>query len=210
MKTRCVSVALSLFCVAGGWNTSNAQGTVTEEKQAWGQVDSLSRESVDGFLKQFPSGQLAQQARFALELQDRFAAIRSGKSKPQVTIPLTVLGDRWQNWQQRKPGKGVAGYSANPSGTLGVFFDPALSGGKTGGVGSISFDSGGVPASYTGDGSIVAFSTNGVQFEYLRGVIISNPSGEKIYFGVLADKGLVHLKGEGSVTLPDGKKINLK
>jgi hypothetical protein len=122
--------------------------TITaEEKQAWLQVDSLSRESLDGFLKQFPSGQLAEQARFALELQDRFAAIRRGTFKPQAIIPVSVFGDRWQSWKQRKPGKGVTGYSANRSGTLGVFFDPPLSGGKTGGVDSISFDSGGVPAS---------------------------------------------------------------
>jgi len=173
-------------------------------------VDPLSRESLDGFLKQFPSGQLAEQARFALELQDRFAAIRRGTFKPQAIIPVSVFGDRWQSWKQRKPGKGVTGYSANRSGTLGVFFAPPMSGGKTGGVDSISFDSGGVPASYTGDGSIIVFSTNGVRFEFLNGVTISNPRSQTIYFGVLADKSLVHLKGSGSVTLPYGKKIDLE
>lgn len=198
---------IALF--AFGVCTGQPQGQ-SPEQQAWRHVDSLDRNSLETFVKQFPSGQLAAQANLAIELQDRLATLRSGKSQPQVLIPLGMLGDRWKNWQQRKPGKSVAGYSASPSGALGVFFDPALTGGATAGTDSISFDGGGVPASPTGDGSIIAFRTSGVQYEFLKGIVITTSPGVTVYFGVLADKGLVHLKGAGSVALPDGRKIVLK
>jgi len=196
--------ALSVALCAG--QTSNQ----TPEKQAWAKVDSLSKPSLQAFLKDFPAGELAPQATLAVELQDRFAAIRSGKTKPQVLIPTATLGDRWKNWQQRKPDKSVAGYGASPSGALYVFYDRALSGGATAGTDSISFDGGGAPSSPTGDGSIIAFQTNGIRYEYLKGVIITTAGNGTMYFGVWGGQGLVHLKGAGSIALPDGKKIDLK
>ena len=186
---------------------------LTPEKQAWGKVDSLSKTSLQAFLKEFPSGELAQPATLAIELQDRFAAIRSGKTKPEVLIPLATLGDRWKNWQQRKPEKSVAGYGARPSASgyvLYVFYDRALSGGATAGTDSISFDGGGAPSSPTGDGSIIAFQTNDARYEYLKGIFITTASAGTMYFGVWSGQGLVHLKGAGNVALPDGRKVDLK
>jgi hypothetical protein len=180
------------------------------EWDGWQKVDSLNRASLQAFLKQFPSGTHAQYGKLALELQNQFAAIRTGKSQPQVLIPLPMLGDRWKNWQQRRPEKSVAGYGANQSGVLYLMFDRALHGGATPGTDSISFDGGGAPASPTGDGSIIAFQTNGARYEYLKGVVITTTGKGTMYFGVWAGKGLVHLKGAGSITLPDGKKVDLK
>jgi hypothetical protein len=211
-----VIAALSVVLCAG--QTSNQ----TPEKQAWEKVDSLSKASLASFLKEFPSGELAQSAALAIELQDRFAAIRSGKSKPQVLVPLAALGERWKNWQRRNARKSVEGYSVSrttikngkaTSGTgllLSAHSDKALSGGATPGLGSTIFDGSGAQSSPTGDGSIITFQTNDFQFEYLKGIIITTAGKGTMYFGVWGGQGLVHLKGTGSVTLPDGRKIDLK
>jgi hypothetical protein len=185
----------------------------TPEQKAWEEVDSLNKQSVEQFLKQFPSGELAKQAKVALELQDRMAAIRDGKSKFDFVISFAVLGDRWKDWQERNPDKGVVGYYAAKGekyNTLGWFSPGPLSGGKTGGRGTISFDARGLLTSPTGDGSIVAFRTGGLKFELFRGLVFETPGDEPMYFGVAAGKGLVHLSGGGKVTLPDGKTTDLK
>ncbi|MGB2937773.1 MAG: hypothetical protein WBD05_06200 [Phycisphaerae bacterium] len=185
----------------------------TPEQEAWEQVDSLSKQSLQNFLKKFPDGKPAQQARTAIELQDKVTTIKEGKSKDDFAISLDVLGERWKAWQKRMPEKGVVGYFTKKGegiSTLGWFCPDPLSGGKTPGRGTCSFDERGILVSPTGDGSIVAFSTDGLKFELVSGLVFETATEEPIYFGVIEGKGLVHLKGAGKVTLPDGKIIDLK
>ncbi len=185
----------------------------TPEQKAWAQVDSLNKQSLQNFLKQFPNGKLAQQAKVALELQERIASIKDGKSKRDYTVSLDVLGETWKAWQKRKPNKGVVGYFVEKGGgfnTLGWFCPDPLSGGKTGGRSTISFDERGILISPTGDGSVIAFRTGGLKFELFGGLVFETLGDDPMYFGVVEAKGLVHLKGKGKVTLPDGKTTELK
>ena len=62
----------------------------------------------------------------------------------------------------------------------------------------------------TGNGSVIGFRTGGLKFELFKGIIFETPGNEPMYFGVIKGKGLVHLKGEGKVALPDRKTIDVK
>jgi hypothetical protein len=205
------------FAVAFGmplasW-AAQAEKPRTPQQTAWEEVDSLDTKSLQQFLKKFPDGGLATDAKLALELQKKISAIKTGKSKDSFIITFDVLGERWKGWQKRNPDKGVVGYFAEkgPQSTeLGWFSPAALSGGKTGGRGTISFDEYGVLTSPTGDGSVIAFRTSGLKFELFEGIVFETPGDDPMYFGVVEGKGLVHLKGVGKVSLPDGKTIDLK
>jgi hypothetical protein len=93
---------MAVVLAASAWG-ANAEKPKTPEQKAWEDVDSLSKESLQGFLKAFPDGKLAQQAKTAIELQDKLTAIREGKSKADFAIPLDALGNRWASWQKRIP-----------------------------------------------------------------------------------------------------------
>jgi hypothetical protein len=186
----------------------------TPEAKAWEQVDSLNKQSLQDFVKKFPDGKYAQEAKLGCRLQDKFAAIRAKKSKPAATIPFDVLGQRWQSWTKEYPKRGVVGYFAKKDKkdekltNLG-FFSP-LTGGSTPGGNSVSFDGTGVMVSPTGDGSIIGFETDGLKYEWLGGVVFQGSGDEPMFFGVLEGTGLVHLSGAGKITVPDGKTFEFK
>ena len=208
-----LTCCFAMFGIAASLWAAEDERQKTPEQQAWEEVDSFNEQSVEEFLQGFPSGELAKQANMALELQRKMMEIRSGKSKSEFVIPFSVLGEQWENWQKRNPDKGVVGYFAKKGekyNSLGWFLPDPLSGGKTGGSKTISFDSRGLLTSPTGDGSIVAFRTGGLQFELFKGLIFKTPGDEPMYFGVVGGNGLVHLSGAGMVTLPDGKTGDLK
>ena len=62
----------------------------------------------------------------------------------------------------------------------------------------------------TGDGSIIAFRTNGLWLVYLGHILFKTPTDCSLYFGVVEGKGLVYLMGTGEVVLPDGQIIKLE
>ncbi|MBN2269873.1 MAG: LysM peptidoglycan-binding domain-containing protein [Sedimentisphaerales bacterium] len=182
------------------------------ERKAWEEVDSLSKQSLEDFLEKFPDGELAEQAEVAVELQDKLSSIREGKFKDSFTISLELLGERWKNWQKLNPNKGVVGYYVKKGekfNTLGWFSPSPLSGGRTPGRGTISFDNPGILTSPTGDGSLIAFRTGGLKFELFNRIVFETPGDEPMYFAVIEGKGLVHIYGEGKVTTPDGKETVL-
>jgi hypothetical protein len=199
----------------------------TPEQTAWQDVDSLSKPSLQGFLKKFPNGELAKQAQVAVALQDKLAGIREGTAKADLTIPLERLGEKWKQWQKSKPGKGVMGYlmktgveihttgagkvktSYSEINPVRSFCPEPLSGGKTVGRPPL-VEQQGILAGPTGDGSILAFRTDGSKYELFPGIVFETPGKEPMYFAVVAGKGLVHLKGTGKVTLPDGKTADLE
>lgn len=206
----CVAV---IGIAATSW-AADQEKPKTPEESTWEEVNSLDKQSLQDFLKRFPDGELAKQAKVAKELQDRFSEIKEGKTKRFFRISLDQLSDTWKGWQKRNPSKGVIGYYTKKGekyNTLGWFKPGPLSGGKTPGLNTISFDSRGLMTSPTGEGSIIAFRTGGLKFQLFNDIVFQTPGDEPIYFGVLEGKGLVHLKGAGKVTLPDGKttEINL-
>lgn len=208
----CLTAAL-MIVVAGQAPVAMAQeaNAKTPDDQAWEQVDSTDTASLETYLKGFPTGTHAEEAKLAMALQAKLAAIRAGKQTVGFSIPFDVLGARWESWKRRNPEKGVIGYFAakgDKMATMG-WFRP-LTGGKTPGRNVMSFDEVGMMVSPTGDGSIIAFMTEGLKYEVFRGVTVETPAAEPMFFAVLERRGLVHLKGTGKVTLPDGKVSELK
>jgi hypothetical protein len=210
-KTLAVTLACCLTAALCGSVWAAADEEKTPEAKAWEKVDSLNKQSLQDFLKQFPDGKYAQEAKLGISLQDKFAAIRDKKSKPAATITFDALGQRWQSWTKRNPDKGVIGYFAKKGEkftSLG-WFSP-LTGGSTPGGNSVSFDGSGVMVSPTGDGSIIGFRTDGLKYEWLGGVVFQGSGDDPMFFGVLGGTGLVHLSGAGKITLPDGKTVDVK
>lgn len=185
----------------------------TPDETAWEEVDCLNKDSLREYLTKFPTGQFAQAAKEAIEMLDMIAGIKEDKIKPACVIPFEVFGDRWKVWEKRSPNKGIVGYFAKRQTgftALGWFCPKPFSGGKTPGRRRIQFDDVGALVSPTGDGSVIAFQTDGLRFELFPGVVFETPGEEPMYFAVIEGKGLVHLKGQGKVTLPDGKTTELK
>ena len=201
-----------IFVVSTLWAAEDEKQQTPEQK-AWEEVNSLDKESLKNFLKRFPDGELAAQANVAIELQDKFTQIKEGRSKGAFIISLDQLGDTWKGWQKRNASTGVIGYFTEKGekyNTLGWFSPDPLGGGKTPGGNTISFDSRGLMTSPTGDGSIIAFRTGGLEFQLFSNLVFQTPGDEPMYFGVLEGKGLVHLMGKGTVKLPDGTTKELK
>lgn len=181
----------------------------TLEQKAWEGVDSLNKESLQDFFKQFPDGELTKRAKVALELQDRFDSIKKGDSKAGFTISKNVLGKDWEIWQEFNPKTGVGGYSLDNKGRLGGLLPDPLGGGKTYSGARIHEFHRLWALMPAGDGSIIAFRTGGLKMELFKGIFFETPGNEPIYFGVIAGKGWVHLRGAGKVTLPNGKTTDL-
>ena len=214
--TCCACAPILCLLIVGvaqaGW-AAEGDKPKTPEQQAWEQVDSLNKESLHDFLQKFPAGDLAEHARVAVELQDKLTGIKAGKEKSVTTISFASLGDTWTGWQKRNPDKGVIGYFTSKGekyNELGWFKPEPLSGGKTSGSNSVSFDARGLMVSPTGTDSIIAFRTGGLKFELFKGILFETPGDEPFYFGVIEGRGLVHLKGAGKVALADGKVIEVK
>lgn len=177
--------------------------TPTEaEEQAWREIQCLDSQSLQEFLTAFPEGTYANDAELYLSLFQEIADIKSGLKEPSFVIPFDTLGDRWQDWKQRLPDKGAVGYyAAKESGNIVLgasFLFP--------GCGVISFDAYGTLVTPTGDGSVVTFKTNGLEFEYLNSIVIESSGEEILYFAIIENVGLVHLHGRGMVTMPDGSE----
>lgn len=197
--------------------TASASSDVKEmkspEKMAWERVDSLDRQSVQNFLRKYPDGELAGAAKEAVEIQDRVAGLLEGKTREEAVIPFAVLGDAWKSWQEKNPSRGAIGYFARQSGdkvTLGWFSPRPLSGGKTSRNTVFSFDGRGLLIGPTSPGSILAFRTGGAKLELFKGMSFETPGSEPMYLMVMKDRGLVHIKGEGRITCPDGKTVEVK
>jgi hypothetical protein len=188
----------------------NVKEPESREQVAWKKVDCLNQQSVKEFLKNFPDGEFVDRAKEALELQDKMSSIKEGKSEDGFVIPFAVLGEPWKVWQKKAPNRGALGYFAKAGSSMGWFIPRPLSGGKTTRREIFPFDERGLLISPTGDDSIIAFRTGGSMFELFKGIIFETPGNEPMYFGVIKGKGLVHLKGEGKVTLPDGNTTDVR
>ncbi len=169
------------------------------ETKAWEQIKCLDVASLETLLAEFPDGSHAYDAELFIALSRKIEVIQAGQEKPEFVIGFPQLGSRWQAWERDSPGTGLMGYtlSRNSQGVaLGIsFLLPGC---------AISFDMSGMPMTSTGDGSIVTFMTNGLEFEYLNSIVIQSSEQETLFFGVIDGLGLVYLHGNGKVVMPNG------
>jgi hypothetical protein len=168
-----------------------------EEDLAWKDVDGMDREDLTAFLRDFPTGTHAEKANFYLALVEKIAAIQDQHEEPEFLIVFEEFGERWKAWEARRPDRGSVGIfskKTDSGATLGIFS-------PLGGPTTFSFDEYGTPVIPTGDGSLVAVRTNGLQFEWVEGLSIKTPGDSPVYFGVIDDLGLAYLHGEGTVYL---------
>jgi hypothetical protein len=178
-----------------------AAATLTKaEEEAWQKVQCVDAQSLQAFLAAFPAGVEASDAKLYLALDRRIDEIRAKREKPSLVIPFEKLGERWQEWKKRQPDRGGVGYYLTQA-SMGIFTLP--------GCQMISMDAYGMPVTPTGDGSIAAFRTEGLKFEYLNSIVIQSAEGDIMHFGVIDGMGLVHLRGKGRVIMPDGEEIEL-
>ena len=198
------------------------KGGEDADLKAWAEVNSMSQSSLKSFLEKYSTGRLAQQAKVAVELQEMILQIENHKSEGAFIIPFSVLGEKWEAWQRTNPQKGAIGYYAKSISVViddnvqqdreyGCFSPEPFTGGKTLSINSLPPDELGLLACPTGDGSIIAFRTDGSAFPFTRTDLLIETSGDApIYFAVIKRIGLVHLAGVGKVTLPDGRTLKLE
>jgi hypothetical protein len=93
--------------------------------------------------------------------------------------------------------------------SISTFWPDPLTGGKTPGLNVISFDGNGSPRVADTDGSIIAFATNGVEFNFYGGTKFETPTGTVAYFAVLKGVGFVHLKGDVIVTIKGKEAVEI-
>jgi hypothetical protein len=177
--------------------------TAAWRETSWGDPDALQ-----AFLNRFPDGYWAPQAIFLRTLQRRMGAIRSGGILPDLVITFEQLGPRWHSWKRglsikEEPDVGVIAYHLDQTGFFGAIPDPDQPGPN-----AIIYDAYGVPMTYTGDGSLVIFETNGLELEYINSIVIQSLEGEALYFGVIEGMGLVHLHGRGRVGIPSSQAVS--
>jgi len=198
-----------------------AEEEKTPEDLAWEEVNCLDLPALEAFLQAFPDGEHAEDAQLAKTLQETMAAIRADQLEPKYVVPFAALGDYWQYWKSQAQAEGftagILGYFAQPTEIDG---QPAISSGISflfsiatpysgSGPGAILFDAYGNAMCPTNDGSIVAFTTNGLDFGFLGEVVFKTSGDEPIFFGVIDEIGLVHLLGEGEVTFPDAPPVEV-
>ena len=199
MKLAQIAVMVLGLALVGGVSIK-AQQTNTDEA-VWKKVDQMDTKALEKFLADYPNGKNAKDAKFDLALHKKIENIRSGKEKSLLVIPFEKLGDRWKAWEKRSPEKGAVGIYRNKE-SAGIF--------AVMGRAMISSDYSGKIITPTGDGSILAIRTDGLDYRYIGDIVFQSEKDDTLYFGVIQGKGLMHLSGKGKVTMPDGKETILK
>lgn len=185
------------------------------EETAWNQTDKVADESLQSYISKYPEGAHVKAAKDFLALSKRLQDIAAGTIKPSVVIPFDALGKQWKVAGQKE---GIA-FSYNRTekkgAMVGAFWrTPSLDyeGIRSGATGSFSdqYFSRWPEAAPTGNGSIVAFDTQGDECPLKTSPIIVSDKGNIVYFGVTEKIGLVHLGGKGKVIFPDGTTKSLE
>jgi hypothetical protein len=181
----------------------------SQEEAAYENVNSFDPQSLQSFLKTFPYGKHSQNAKDALELLTIVEKIKSDKIVSDYVIPFENIGGAG-GWAG--PGNmGFTGYLIQRQGnytTSAATWAP-FDGGKTPGMNIISFDSNGNPRVADTDGSIISFTTDGIEYVYYGGVKFRTPGAGPAFFAVLKGKGFVHLKGAVTVTVKGKAPVDL-
>ncbi|OYW72197.1 MAG: hypothetical protein B7Z37_25575 [Verrucomicrobia bacterium 12-59-8] len=192
-----------------------ADSKESPDETAWKQTDKIAEESLQKYLTLFPEGAHSKDARIFLGLTKQLHSIAAGTSKADVVIPFEALGKQWQFGGARQ---GIAfSYSrTEKEGAMtGAFWrTPSLDyrGIRSGARGSFADEnfSRWPESAPTGNGSIVAFDTQGDECPLRTAPVIVSDKGGIVYFGVVEKIGLVHLSGKGRVIFADGSTKNLE
>ena len=187
----------------------------SSDETAWKQTDKVSDESLQKYLSQFPEGARSKDARNFLALSKQLQSIAAGTAKADVIIPFEALGKQW-HVGGAKEGIAFSYNRTEQKGAMtGAFWrTPSLDyeGLRSGARGSFSDQhfSRWPESAPTGNGSIVAFDTQGEECPLRTSPVIVSDKGSIVYFGVVEKIGLVHLSGKGRVIFTDGTTKNLE
>ncbi|MDB6004854.1 MAG: hypothetical protein JWR15_1841 [Prosthecobacter sp.] len=192
-----------------------ADAKVSSDETAWNQTDKVSDVSLEKYISQFREGAHFKDAKVFLALSKQLQAIAAGTTKADVVIPFEALG---KQWQVAETGQGVAfAYSrTEKEGAMtGAFWrTPSLDyrGVRSGARGSFADQrfSSWPESAPTGNGSIVAFDTQGEECPLRAAPVIVSNKDNIVYFGVVEKIGFVHLSGKGRVIFADGSTKNLE
>jgi len=187
----------------------------SSDETAWKQTDKVSDESLQKYLFQFPEGAHSKDARNFLALSKQLQSIAAGTAIADVIIPFDALGKQWHVGGAREGSAFSYNRTEKKGEMTGAFWrTPSLDyeGVRSGSRGSFSDqDFSRWPESApTGNGSIVAFDTQGEECPLRASPVIVSDKGIIVYFGVVEKIGLVHLSGKGRVIFPDGTTKSLK
>ena len=162
-------------------------------------LDLLDIESVRAYIDKLPSGKMAPIAIAALSYISPLNEIENHMREAKCAIPFEKLQDFWLMHNNLSSFKGaVLIYVKDNDINMGSFM-PTL-GAQIWPYSKI--DPSGVSVLPTAGGSLYAFSTNGLPFEFINKIIITTPANEKLVFGVVNDIGLVPVVGVGTILVP--------
>lgn len=186
------------------------------EEKSWKIIDKTSPDSLNAYLKKYPEGIYSNKAKKYLSLFDKIEDFKNKKSEPNFIIPFNKLGENWKNLGKKGYVSFLYNREMKDSDVLTVTFwrwpnidFSGIASGATGSFADMDF-SNWVNSSPTGDGSIIGFHTNGEECPVRNSVVIVSEKDNIVYFGVIADIGLVHLDGKGKVIYPDDSVKMLK
>ena len=166
--------------------------------------DNLAPGPFKNFLAKYPQYRGVEDKRLYLSLEEQMAQIRAQKSKPDFSMSFEILPAQWSRW--RKNYYYLSVISIGSDGAMGI-----------GGGFSGRFDNNGNYTLPTKSGSIFIFEPKSPNADWsaigkvlFNGITIQTKGMDKLYFGVMEEYGIVHLRGVGTAKMPDGKVYNLK
>jgi hypothetical protein len=183
-------------------NQKDAKG---EQEKEWEKTDRYSTNAVKAFLACYPKGDMSDVIRERLALMQQMEAIQDG-NQSSLVIPFSMLAPWVEKWAEQNNEKTVALYSAVKErerityGVESTLAEP----------GAVTIMRRGFMCAPLGQGTIIAFRTNGLKFTWPEGITFVSDANSTLFFGVLPKKGgLVFLKGKGKFIKLDGKEVTL-
>jgi hypothetical protein len=195
------------------------------EETSWEKVSPFDTKSISSFLKDFPNGNHIEDAKLLFLLQSKLQAIKRKKVKPEFTIPIAKIKQRWSDSKEFDSTRHFMGWGIEKKSWGPAFFVFSPMGKTKETVKMVHHQ---LPALPTRDGSILAIKTYGLnsKVEFTKmgaenifgGYHFLTPALEvswidrrgAMYFGAIENVGFVYLHGVGKIISPDGKEIEMK
>jgi hypothetical protein len=177
-----------------------AQTKDSPEDAAYAKLKPGSLSDLKDYADKFPSGKNHASVIDAISVLEDFEKIRAKATTPKCEISFSTLGkwndggSVWENYKKVSPAVEGAGFFT--TGTTAGIFSPIAGTGHT-----ISFGNSGFPLWPAGDGSIWGIDSPGKVLWLFPGLKIQTK--ERTLIGVIGDRGLVCLRGSGTLTLVD-------
>ncbi|HVR11127.1 MAG TPA: ankyrin repeat domain-containing protein [Thermoanaerobaculia bacterium] len=185
--------------------TIGGTGQASNADKEWDSIENtLAPGPLRAFLAKYPNYRGAEDKKLYLSLEEQMEQMRRQKSKPDFVMSFDSLPPQWSRW--RKNYYYLSVISIGSDGSMG------LAGGFSG-----RFDDNGNYTLPTKNGSIFIFEPKAANANWaavgkvlFNGVTIQARGMAKLYFGVMEEHGIVHLRGGGTARMPDGKVLVLK